>query len=99
MNRYTHPDEELVGTLVYRYGSPQKTGKIIELIHRRDSTVGGGQKARRRIFAVVKVKWLKDGEEQVIEEQQLKDFRELIADHERKLKTHKKMLKRLEAME
>ena len=58
--------EAYVGQFVYQYGSPQKAGVIIEIVHPVGSPqpvpglAGTEGKTRPRRFATVKVKWVKD---------------------------------------
>ena len=76
-----------VGDYVYRHCKPQQPGVI--------RTVDG--KDFHRYFIMVHVQWL-DGQITPETTSGLKDFNALIADHEKKLATHKKTLAKLQEM-
>lgn len=77
-----------IGQYVYRTGTPQVPGKILgsksdQLPHRTRTTAH--------------VLWI-NGEESHIDVMFLRDFQGLIADHEKKIKTHRAKLAVLEKM-
>ncbi|OGM10641.1 hypothetical protein A2Z67_00095 [Candidatus Woesebacteria bacterium RBG_13_36_22] len=73
------------GDLVYRAFRPQKPGKVISVV------------SERLYFNMVSVIWI-NGETEILSEDSLQNFRELIADHERKLATHRNKLPKLERL-
>ena len=77
-----------LGSFVYQPYEPQKAGIVISIRvrQRRPET--------RKFYSYVCRR--PDGTE--FETDVVKDFRQLIADHERKLSTHRKLLSRLEEM-
>ncbi len=71
-----------VGDYVYRAFQPQKPGKVARIAQERP------------YFNLVEIKWI-SGETTVTDEGGLRDFNGLIADHEKKLQTHKSKLPKL----
>jgi hypothetical protein len=83
-----HPvNEPKVGQRIYLFGRPQVAGVITAVLGKADN----------EYFHRVRVKWLK-GHEEEYTTHGLNDFDSLIADHRKKLDTHLKTLKKLEAL-
>lgn len=78
---YDYSDPK-VGDLVYRNFRPQQAGKIVEVL---------GPTSPSGSFHHVKVRWMK-GTETIEDSGHLKCLPSLIADHEKKLKTHQNTL-------
>ncbi len=88
----THAD---VGDLVYKSYTPQKAGKVIRTIEGQMRTAMNGRTWREP--DKVEIKWL-NGTTSIVSVLGLRDFRDLIADHEKKLDTHRRTLGKLEAL-
>lgn len=74
-----------VGDVVYQAFSPKKAGKIVKLL----------EEPTRTSFWKVRVKYV-NGNEEDLSAHSLNCFKTLIADHERKLQTHRDTLARIE---
>lgn len=90
---YMRPE---IGDFVYKAFRPQTPGKAIEIIEGPTHVAGTGKiwKEADR----VRIKWI-NGEITIENSLFLKDFRALIADHEKKLATHRSKLAKLESLD
>lgn len=86
-----------VGQYVYKYGSPQKPGKIISLTKKCTPRKIGNITLSGGYWTCAEVKWI-DGTVSGWDVLSLKDFNDLIADHEKKLKTHRDKLPKLQTL-
>jgi len=82
-----------VGDYVYKYGTPQTPGKILSL------TTKNSPKGSMHIskWVCAEVKWI-NGKVEGWNVNNLRNFDTLIAEHEKKLKTHRDKLPKLEAL-
>jgi hypothetical protein len=85
-NGYMQPE---VGDFVYKAYTPQSAGKVIRIIEGQMRTTTFKEPPGAEI------KWI-NGTTTIENVLSLRDFRSLIADHEKKLETHKKTLSKLE---
>jgi hypothetical protein len=88
-------DKPLKGRLVYFFGSPVKCGVITEVVHPSGTVTPEG---RIRIFAKVKVKYLKGGVVEEVGTECLNDYEMLVLDHQKKLSTHLAKLQQLQQL-
>ena len=84
-----------VGDFVYKAFKPQTPGKVVRVIEGEMRTDFRGRPYRES--AKAEVCWL-NGTTSIVSMLNIRSFRELIADHERKLETHRSKLERLEAL-
>jgi len=77
-----------VGDYVYKPFKPQKIGKVLEIIKKEDFNSNPKQYGN-----LVKVHW-SDGKIKEETDMYLNNFGRLIADHEKKLATHKATLEK-----
>ncbi len=94
VNGLMQPD---VGDFVYVAYTPQSPGKVVRIIEGVVRTARDGSGRQYRDAPTAEIKWLKGGTT-IISVLGLRDFRSLIADHEKKLDTHRKTLSRLESL-
>ena len=82
------------GDFVYKAYQPQTPGKVIRVMDgemKHDMATGKTWKTPDR----AEVKWI-NGKTEIVSVLSLQNFRQLIADHEKKQETHKSKLTRLE---
>jgi hypothetical protein len=91
-NGFMQPE---VGDFVYKAYTPQTAGKVIRIIEGQMRTALNGNTFKEPPKA--EIKWL-NGTTTILSVLSLQDFRGLIADHEKKLETHRKTLSRLEEL-
>jgi hypothetical protein len=84
----------IVGQLVYQSYAPQKAGKVTA-VHPESEATLTAQVGYATVEATVL--W-HNGKTSRVSIFGLSDFRALVADHERKLENHRRMLKKLEAL-
>lgn len=82
-----------VGDFVYQPYSPQKAGKVIKTEIKSKRFPNGNSED----YLYVTVKFL-DGTVKELWELHLNDFNQLIADHEKKLQTHRSKLVKLQQL-
>ena len=87
-----------IGKLVYRSYTPAKAGKVVELVHPRwrEETLPDGRKLQEP-FCILGIRWL-DGKYTQEKEIGIRDYRQLLDDHKRKVKTHRAMIRKLELL-
>lgn len=86
-----------VGQRVYMHGRPLAAGIVTadhgaELMKRLDGSFFESS------FHLLSVRWTKNNADVKVSAAGLRDFDSLIADHEKKLETHRKTLKKLELL-
>jgi len=78
-----------IGHIVYEGHKPQRFGKVVEILDEGPPFKATPQHITQDVF--YKVRW-KDGSETVEWRLNVKSLSGLIADHERKIETHKRNL-------
>ena len=76
-----------VGQVVYRHYMPAVVGTIVEIV---------SSKRREGLGAIVRIKW--DNKKRGVtdhEEHEVRDYEELVEEHERKAKLHRAILERI----
>lgn len=84
-----------VGDYVYKAYTPQRAGKVTKITEGMDKINREGRPYKTE--SMVEVKWV-DGKRSIHGILILRCFKSLIEDHEKKLKSHKDMLSRLEKL-
>lgn len=75
------PTELLPGAIVYEPYAPAKYGKVLEVL----------VDPKNPHYPYYKVRW-KDGREEIVWSLHINSLEQLVADHEKKLNTHRKNL-------
>jgi hypothetical protein len=84
-----------IGDFVYKAYQPQTPGKVVRVIEGEERFNSTGK--TWKISDRAEIKWI-DGTTSIVDMLSLNDFRRLIADHEKKLSTHRLKLTKLEQL-